>query len=39
MAGSDNCVFAVLSDALGNDFRLIEFLNGGYDEIAPPIDP
>ena len=30
---------AVLADPFGNGFCLIEFLNGGYDEIAPPIDP
>lgn len=39
MAGSDNCVFAVLADAFGNGFRMIEFLNHGYDEIAPLISP
>ena len=30
---------AVLADPFGNGLCLIEFLNGGYDEIAPPIDP
>jgi hypothetical protein len=30
---------AVLADPFGNGFCLIEFVNRGYDEIAPLIGP